>query len=47
MAVLRREQRMDWLDLTSSERELLQQLPGGSFKIFQHLARDAQAAFAF
>jgi putative SOS response-associated peptidase YedK len=46
MAVLRREQRMAWLDLTCPEDELLRPLPAGSFKVSSHLAGRAQAAFA-
>lgn len=33
MAVLRRDQRMDWLDLTLPEDELLRPLPAGSFRV--------------
>lgn len=47
MAVLRREQRMAWLDLTCPEEDILRPLPGGSFKVIEDRARNAQAAFAF
>ena len=33
MAVLRRDQRMAWLDLTHPEGELLRPLPAGSFRV--------------
>ncbi|NTJ64959.1 hypothetical protein G6M50_28585 [Agrobacterium rhizogenes] len=33
MAVLRRDERLDWLDLTRPGNELLQALAAGSFKI--------------
>ncbi|MBY3060357.1 SOS response-associated peptidase [Rhizobium leguminosarum] len=33
MAVLRRDQRMEWLDLTRPECELLRPLPAGSFRV--------------
>jgi putative SOS response-associated peptidase YedK len=33
MAVLRRDQRMEWLDLTRPEGELLRPLPAGSFRV--------------
>jgi putative SOS response-associated peptidase YedK len=39
MAVLRRDQRMAWLDLTHPESELLRPLPAESFKV--SLRRDA------
>nr|WP_198670733.1 SOS response-associated peptidase family protein [Oceanicella sp. SM1341] len=32
-AVPRREKRMDWLDLTRPEEELLRPLPAGSFRV--------------
>lgn len=49
MAVLRRDQRMAWLDLTSPEEELLRPLPAESFRVSR--AREAltlaQASLAF
>jgi len=33
MAVLRRGQRLDWLDGLMSEDELLRSLPAGSFRV--------------
>lgn len=45
MAVLRRDQRMAWLDLTCPEEELLRPLPAASFSVSQ--PREAQAALAF
>ena len=33
MAVLKRERRLDWLDLTCTEHELLQPLPAGTFRV--------------
>lgn len=47
MAVLRREQRLVWLDLRIPEDELLSPLPAGSFKVLQHRNEPAQAALAF
>lgn len=47
MAVLRRDQRMDWLDLTVPENELLRPLPTGSFKVARLRERYAQDALAF
>jgi putative SOS response-associated peptidase YedK len=47
MAVLRREQRMAWLDLTRAETEILQPLPPGSFRVSSHSDGRVQAAFAF
>jgi putative SOS response-associated peptidase YedK len=47
MAVLRRDQRMDWLDLTVRKDELLQPLPAGSFKVARLRERHAQDALAF
>ncbi|WP_117194028.1 SOS response-associated peptidase family protein [Rhizobium terrae] len=47
MAVLRREQRMAWLDLTRAEAEILQPLPPGSFRVSSHSDGRVQAAFAF
>jgi putative SOS response-associated peptidase YedK len=45
MAVLRRDQRMEWLDLTRPEDELLRPLPAGSFRVSR--LRETQAALAF
>lgn len=47
MAVLRRDQRMDWLNLTMPENELLQPLPTGSFKVARLRERYVQDALAF
>lgn len=41
MAVLRRDQRMAWLDLTCPEEGLLRPLPAGSYRVSR--LRDAQA----
>ena len=46
MAVLRRRQRMDWLDLSRPEHELLQPLPIGAFRIERAIARRAQTTLA-
>ena len=46
MAVLRRRQRMDWLDLSRPEHELLQPLPIGTFRIERTIARQAQTTLA-
>ena len=46
MAVLRRRQRMDWLDLSRPEHELLQPLPIGAFRIERAIARQAQTVLA-
>ncbi|MER8808242.1 SOS response-associated peptidase [Mesorhizobium australicum] len=46
MAVLRRDQRMDWLDLTVAEDELLQPLPPGSFKVARVREYHDQGALA-
>jgi putative SOS response-associated peptidase YedK len=46
MAVLRRRQRMDWLDLSRPEQELLQPLPIGAFRIERTIARQAQTVLA-
>ena len=46
MAVLRRRQRMDWLDLSRPEHELLQPLPIGAFRIERAIARQAQTTLA-
>jgi putative SOS response-associated peptidase YedK len=42
MAVLRREQRLDWLDSQAPENDLLRPLPVGSFRV-----REVRPAFAF
>ncbi|GEP61362.1 SOS response-associated peptidase family protein [Reyranella soli] len=47
VAVLRRRQRMDWLDLSRPERELLQPLSIGAFRIELPIARQTQATLAF
>ncbi|RWX04960.1 SOS response-associated peptidase [Rhizobium leguminosarum] len=47
MAVLRRDQRMAWLDLTIPEGDLLQPLPAGAFKVSRLREPMAQAALAF
>lgn len=47
MAVLRREQRMAWLDMTCAEIELLRPLPAGSFKVSCFDEAPAQSTFAF
>jgi hypothetical protein len=47
MAVLRLDQRMDWLDLTVSEDKLLQPLPRGSFKVARLREHYRQSALAF
>lgn len=47
MAVLRREQRMAWLDMICPEAELLRPLPAGSFTVTRLHEQAAQAAFAF
>ena len=46
MAVLLREQRMAWLDLTISEDDLLQPMPAGAFRVSPLRAPTAQAALA-
>ena len=46
MAVLRRRQRMDWLDLSRPEHELLQPLPVGAFRIERTITRQAQRVLA-
>lgn len=43
MAVLRRRQRMDWLDLSRPEHQLLKPLPIGAFRIERAIARQTQA----
>lgn len=47
MAVLRRDQRMAWLDRTCLEEELLRPLPAGTFVVSQVRETSAQAALAF
>ena len=47
MAVLRRDQRMAWLDRTCLEEELLRPLPAGTFVVSQPREAYAQAALAF
>ncbi len=47
MAVLPRKDRMDWLNLTRREEELLRPLPPGNFKISEDRAEPEQARFAF
>ncbi|TWG94227.1 hypothetical protein L598_003700000040 [Mesorhizobium sp. J18] len=46
MAVLRRDQRMAWLDLTHPEAELLRSLPPGAFKASHQRVESAQIALA-
>nr|WP_302795364.1 SOS response-associated peptidase [Shinella daejeonensis] len=46
MVVLRREERMAWLDLTRPEPDLLRALPKGTFRVERHLEVHRQAAFA-
>lgn len=46
MAVLRRRERMDWLDLSRPEHELLQPLPMRAFRIERAIARQTQTALA-
>lgn len=46
MAVLKRRQRIDWLDLSRPERELLQPLPIGAFRIERAVTRQAQTVLA-
>jgi putative SOS response-associated peptidase YedK len=42
MAVLRREQRLDWIDSQVAEDELLRPPPAGSFRV-----KEVRPAFAF
>ena len=44
MAVLRRDQRLEWLDATRSEQELLQPLPIGSFLVQSRERETAQGS---
>ncbi len=46
MAVPGRRQRMDWLDLSRSEHELLLPLPIRTFRIERAIARQAQTTLA-
>lgn len=46
MAVLRRDQRMAWRDLTRPEKDLLQPLPAGAFVVSRLREHFLQAAFA-
>jgi len=45
MAVLRRDQRMAWLDLTLPEVDLLRPLPKGTYRAERDLEEPRQAAF--
>jgi putative SOS response-associated peptidase YedK len=47
MAVLLRERRMDWLDITIHEEELLRPLPTGTFRVEQLRSHARQPVFAF
>jgi putative SOS response-associated peptidase YedK len=49
MAVLRRDERMAWLDLTSPEEELLRPLPPGSYRVsrLREAHAQAQSSLAF
>lgn len=47
MAVIRREQRMAWLDRTQREEKLLRPLPVGTFKLTRTSAEPRQAELAF
>lgn len=47
MAVLRRDRRMAWLDMTCPETELLRPLPAGSFIVSRLDETPAQSTFAF
>jgi putative SOS response-associated peptidase YedK len=47
MAVLRRDDRMAWLDMTCPEEELFRPLPVGSFAVSRLDENVAQATFAF
>jgi putative SOS response-associated peptidase YedK len=47
MAVVRRDQRMAWLDRTCREDELLRPLPAGTFKVTRTWAEPRQAELAF
>jgi putative SOS response-associated peptidase YedK len=45
MALLRRRQRMDWLDFSRPEHELFQPLPIGAFQIERAITRQAQTGW--
>ena len=47
MVVLRRDQRMAWLDLTCTEAELLRPIPAGSFRVSPASGAPMQAELAF
>lgn len=47
MAVLRRDQRMVWLDRTGLDEELLRPLPAGTFVVSKPREASAQAVLAF
>lgn len=47
MAVLQRDRRMAWLDMTCPATELLRPLPAGSFTVSRLNKEGSQAAFAF
>lgn len=47
MTVLRRDQRMAWLDLTCPEEELLRPLPPGSYRVSRLREAPVQAVLAF
>lgn len=47
MAVLRRDQRMAWLDMTCPATELLRPLPAGSFIVSRRDEAPKQSTFAF
>ncbi|MGE0767954.1 MAG: SOS response-associated peptidase family protein [Hyphomicrobiaceae bacterium] len=46
MAVLRRDERMAWLDLTRPESQLLRPLPKATYRIEEYWDEPRQAAFA-
>ena len=47
MFVVRRDQRMAWLDLTCTEAELLRPIPAGSFRVSPASGAPMQAELAF
>lgn len=47
MAVIRREQRMAWLDRTDHDEDLLRPLPAGTFKVASQRNRPRQAELTF
>jgi putative SOS response-associated peptidase YedK len=48
MAVLKRDQRLDWLDANQPEHELLQPLPAGTFRVEQDRVEETlQSSLAF